>query len=118
MPRPAKPWYRAQKNAWYATIDGNVVSLGVQGKSNKKLALENWYRLMADQKSLPVEILTPTEQRKTEVITIATLASTFLADARSRLKPNTLNWYVRSVERLARTFGTMNVDSLTVEAIE
>lgn len=118
MPRPAKPWYRAQKNAWYATIDGSVVSLGVQGKANKKLALENWYRLMANQQNSQTELANPTEQRKTESVTIASLALAFLEDARSRLKPNTLNWYERSVEGLASAFGTMDVDSLSVDVIE
>ena len=31
MPRPAKPWYRVQKNGWYVTLNGRIVSLGVPG---------------------------------------------------------------------------------------
>jgi integrase len=118
MPRPAKPWYRAQKNSWYATIGGSVVSLGVQGRANRKAALATWYRLMADEKTQPVESAEPTERIQANSVTIASIATAFLDDARSRLKPNTLIWYERSVEGLAKTFGTTTVDSLSVEAVE
>lgn len=118
MPRPAKPWYRVQKNGWYATAGGRVVSLGVQGRGNRRAALDAWYRLMADggkdAPTTPQAVLLVAPATKSAAPSVAELGAAFLADARSRLKPTTLVWYERSVEGLTAVFGTTPADALAV----
>jgi hypothetical protein len=47
MARPSKPWFGESKGTWYCTVDGKKVSLGVQGRENKKEAEQAWHRLLA-----------------------------------------------------------------------
>jgi integrase len=108
MPRPAKPWYRAQKNGWYITLNGRIVSLGVQGKANRKEALAAWHRLVIEGKS----------EETPKALTVAELGEAFLTDVRARLKPNTLIWYERSVNGLTAAFGAETVAGLSIGAVE
>jgi integrase/recombinase XerC len=108
MPRPAKPWYRVQKNSWYITLKGRIVSLGVQGKQNRKKAVAEWHRLVVEGKA----------QEPAKPVTVAELGEEFLSDARTWLKPNTLIWYERSVGELSTSFGREAVASLTVVSVE
>lgn len=50
MPRQSKPWFRSSANAWYATLSGRKVSLGVSGRHNKKEAAAAWHKLMSEGK--------------------------------------------------------------------
>ena len=46
MGRPNKPWFRESKQAWYATVEGRMVSLGVKGQDKEADAMQAWRRLM------------------------------------------------------------------------
>ncbi|WP_152054447.1 hypothetical protein [Tautonia marina] len=52
MRRPEGPWYRAARNAWYATIDGRMFRLAV-GKSNKHAVWMEFHRRMAERRAAP-----------------------------------------------------------------
>lgn len=47
MRAPAKPWYRASKDAWYVEFNGEQVRLA-KGQDNYKAALDAFYKLMAN----------------------------------------------------------------------
>src|SRR5438270_11586177 len=85
MARPNKPWYRGQKDAWYARIGGKQVSLGVRGEANRDEAYKAWHRFMADGPKPRPE--------PTAVPTVAQVIAGFLGDAEARLKPSTVRGY-------------------------
>jgi integrase len=107
--RPNKPWYRASKGAWYATVDGKKVSLGVKGEDNKAEALKAWHRLMAGPGEEPAapqpdptvaelvrQLLALREaggKPKTPEPTVNEVVQAFLAGCEGRMKPNTLRVY-------------------------
>src|SRR5262245_40336281 len=120
--RPNKPWYRTSKGTWYARLNGKMTSLGVRGRENKKAAHDAWHRLMSgtpeDQParvSLPAQVV-PVHQPIGP--TVRDLAARFLADARARLRPSTLNWYVRTLDGLAAAFGDHQAATLPPEKID
>jgi integrase/recombinase XerC len=47
MPRPPKPWYRTDRDAWYVKIDGKPVLLA-RGKDAKADAQRAFHKLMAE----------------------------------------------------------------------
>jgi integrase len=109
MPRPAKPWYREQKNAWYITLNGRITSLGVQGKSNRKAALAAWHKLVTEgPKPVP---------DKTTFTTVAEAVSGFLSDAENRTKPSTHGLYKRHLDTLSGALGKVTVAELTSQVL-
>jgi integrase/recombinase XerC len=105
MARPNKPWFRSDKNTWYATIDGKKISLGVRGKENKADAVRAWHRLMADGRTTP--------EARAEVPTLTKLVTAFLADAEVRLKPATVRGYRDFLNPFADQYGPLRADRLT-----
>ncbi len=81
MPRPSKPWYRRSKGAWYVTVNGSKVRLGVKGREDRKQALAAWHELLA--RGGENEVLA-SEPSVKEVVTGPP------ADCEGRVKPNTL----------------------------
>ncbi len=76
MPRQSKPWFRTSANAWYVTLDGKKVSLGVFGRKAKRAAVEAWHKLLAEgPKPKPEPEPKPTA-------TVQTVVDGFLADLR------------------------------------
>jgi hypothetical protein len=104
MARPNKPWFRSDKNTWYATVDGKKISLGIRGKENKADAVKAWHRLMADGRTMP--------EVRAEVPTVATLVTAFLADAEARLKPATVRGYRDFLNPFADQHGPLRADRL------
>ena len=45
--RQPKPWYRPEKDCWYARVNGRRVSLGVRGKKNATQAYDAWHKVIA-----------------------------------------------------------------------
>ncbi len=104
MARPNKPWFRSNKNTWYATVGGKKISLGVRGKENKADAMKAWHRLMADGKTTP--------EARAEVPTLTKLITAFLADAEARLKPATVRGYRDFLNPFADQHGQLRADRL------
>ncbi len=97
-------WFRKSKDAWYATIGGQSVSLRVRGKANRKAAQEAFYKLMADG---PV--------KKKAVITgqtVQDLIDSFLADATTRLKTATLGMYRHHLDGFGTSLGSVTLENI------
>jgi integrase/recombinase XerC len=101
------PWYRAGKNAWYATVDGKSISLGVKGKRSQKQAQDAWHRLMAN----------PTPKPKPELLTVRQLADAFLADAQARLKAPTMRLYRLHLATLCKSLGGVEAVALKPQTL-
>src|SRR5262245_48147444 len=100
MPRPAHPWYRAQKDCWYVTDNGRTVSLAVRGKDSKAEAFKAWATLLAGNPpatpqsvtASPAPSVTPPAATP---LTVAVLIDSFLSDVAGRVKPPTEKTYRR-----------------------
>ena len=101
-------WYRTGKDCWCATVNGNSVSLGVKGKQNKKAAQEAWHRLMAN-----VSVPKPSQTENPQATTAKSVVDGFLADARVRVKANTLAAYVGLLKPFVEHFGEVPATELT-----
>jgi integrase len=109
MARPNKPWFRAGKGTWYATVDGRKVSLGVQGEENVKAAYEAWHRLMAG--------IEEEKARPRSEPTVGEVIRQFLADCEGRAKPNTVRVYRQFLLPFCKKFGgTTSSDLLPMHA--
>jgi integrase len=102
MPRESRPWFRKGKGGWYATVAGRVVSLGVRGRGNRKAAVEAWHRLLANGPTPPPATLT-----------VGDLLGRFLADAKGRVKPKTLDCYRDFLEPFRAAHGKGAVGDLS-----
>lgn len=105
MPRIAKAWFRRAKNAWYATLNGKKISLGVQGEQNEAEAVKAWHRLMADGR-------TP-DALPTRTASVKIVIDGFLADAEGRVSPECLRQYRKHLLRFAKRFGARPAVSVT-----
>jgi integrase/recombinase XerC len=102
------PWFRTSKNAWYATINSQMLSLGVRGLEGKEKAWKAWHRLMADGASTQKP-----DPRPAEPSTVAQAVTLFLIDAAARVKPSTLGLYRRHLTTLAGDLGKERIADLT-----
>lgn len=110
MARPNAPWYGSCKDAWYATVDGKKVSLGIKGEKNKAEALKAWHKILANGKPEPTA--------KAQAPTVAELVSAFLADAQERVSAGCLRNYRIALEPFAQRFGSRPADAMTVKEAE
>jgi len=108
--RESKPWYRADKGAWYARIAGRKVSLGVRGKANKAAAAKAWHAFAATG---PPPKPTPTP----DAVTVGDAVGRYMADADGRIKASTRDLYRRHLRTLTGTFGRRPVADLTGPAL-
>ena len=106
-------WYRQSKGTWYATVHGKRVSLGIQGKGNRKAAQDAFYRIM----SAPVSRAPNSVPPEVKTATVKELADSFLSDAESRLKPNTVRIYRYDLDTFCETLGTKPAGELTAQHI-
>ncbi len=111
MAKPSKPWFRASKQAWYATVEGRKVSLGVKGRENETEAVKAWHRLMAGvtEKAKPKPKQEPT---------VAEVVKGFLADVEGRAKPNTNRVYRYFLRPFAKRHGKAKASELTPPVAE
>jgi len=87
MARTARPWYRSSANAWYVTVNGRKVSLGIRGRENEAAAWVAWQRLTHTPPPPPVTPKPATQVR------VAGVVAAFLADAAGRVEADTLKLY-------------------------
>jgi integrase/recombinase XerC len=106
--RPNKPWFRSSKNAWFATIDGRKVPLGVRGAENKADAERAWHCLMAGGSPI-----TPASTSST----VAEAVDLFLADARTRTKTSTHDLYERHLGTLTDRLGGQRLATISTAAV-
>jgi integrase len=105
MPRPQKPWYRSSKDAWYATVGGRRVSLGLKGKSNRLAARQAWRKAIREAEAQT--------SRPKPSPTVQNVVDGFLADVQSRAKPKTLEVYRYFLTPFAGLHGESLAESLT-----
>lgn len=94
------PWFRAEKNTWYVTEGGKMVSLGVRGAKSRAAA---WAAYLARSGGVhppapPVATATPPPYGPT----IGQLVDHFLTAAAARLKPGTIRIYALDLRGFAR----------------
>ena len=118
-----RPWFRAEKNTWYATIGGKKLSLKVQGFSNLAEAERAWHRLMA---GLPLQ---PTEEPKRvaevrqepksqgKVLTVKDVSDAYLQAKQGQVKPTTHYGYRYGLETLCKTFGKVQAETVKVQDV-
>src|SRR5262249_18961797 len=111
MPRPNKPWFRKSKDAWYATVEGRKVSLGVRGRHGRKEALRAFAaRLVGGTAGKPSKGQNPSTGGGCS--TVGKLIEMFLADARTRLRPDTVRMYAHDLGVFRRSFGRVRPDEI------
>jgi integrase len=111
--RPSKPWYWSQRDLWCCTVAGQRHVLA-EGKANKRVALEEFHRLMA---SLGRRGAAPPQRA-----TFAELADLFLEDVcraveRGERAAITYEGYVRFLSSAAERMGAQRVADLTPHAV-
>jgi integrase len=104
MARPNKPWFRASKGTWYATVRGEKVSLGVQGVENVEAATQAWHKVMAGVKG---------EEKPKAEETVAEIVKQFLEDCSGRVKAKTLDWYRDFLVPFSERHGKLKASALT-----
>jgi integrase len=110
MARQNKPWFRASKGTWYATVKGRKVSLGVQGEENVKDAHAAWHRFMAG--------IERENKRAAKELTTREVIWQFLADCEGRVKPNTLRVYRLLLLPFCKKYGSTTASDLTAMQAE
>jgi integrase len=110
MPRPAKPWFRASANAWYVTLNGRKVSLGVSGRKSKREAVKAWHRLISNGPK-------PKPESKADA-TVKAVIDGFLADAEGSVSPGCLRNYRLFLLPFAQGNGSRPAEALTVAEAE
>jgi integrase len=106
VPRPSKPWYRSDKDVWYARVAGRRVSLGVRGATNAASAFAAWHQVMAG---------VPNAKHKSKCVsTVADVISGFLADTATRVRPITHAFYRRFLEPFRALHGPVQISALTI----
>ena len=110
------PWFRSNKNTWYATLNGKSVSLKVKGENNREAAVKAWHRLMADDTApKPEPKPEPKVEPKVEA-TVKAIVDAYLADAEGRVKPSTMAVLRGRLRPIGKAFATMAGSALTADA--
>src|SRR5262245_60880158 len=92
MPRTAKPWYRKDRQAWYAWIGGKLTRLG-EGHPE---AVANFRRLQAAEGApIPRGVDPPTRE----------ILALFLDQVERSLRPATFGWYRGHLASFEREHG-------------
>jgi integrase len=102
MPRPSRPWFRSDRDAWYAWIGGKRVKLA-DGKDGHDAAMKAFYKLKAAG---------PVPLAPSGGYTTGGLCLLYLDHARDDLAPLTYEWYARHLKSLARACGDVPADDL------
>jgi integrase len=120
MARPSKPWFRESKDAWYITVEGRKLSLGVKGRENEKEAVKAWHRLMANgtpEPSAPPPAATASEP-KPDGVTVEQMLTAFLADCEGRTTGKTTEIYRYFLLPFADAYRERSADTLTPTLVE
>ncbi|MGE0758373.1 MAG: tyrosine-type recombinase/integrase [Pirellulaceae bacterium] len=89
MARQPKPWYRADRDAWFVTVNGTRHNLG----SNKKHAFDRFYELMRQPQAAKVASQS-----------FAAIADVFLDWVEKHRSPDTYVWYQYRIERFCQRY--------------
>jgi len=116
MARRAKPWFRAALNAWYATIDGNEVSLGIYGRENEAATWLAWQQLRNGNSPLTVRPVSPVAAA--QLVSVGEVIRDFLRDAAGRVDGDTLELYRLFLTPFAKLHGRLPAASLTCPVAE
>lgn len=121
----AGPWFRKSKNTWYATHQGEKISLKVRGEENEEEARRAWHRLMAGlpveadaEKPADVKPRASLVKQTPDAFTLPELVKLFLADVEGRVKPASLRNYRTFLEPWAEATKKTAPDALTVPQVE
>lgn len=95
MPRPNKPWYRKDRDAWVCEVDGRTKTLA-KGRRNRAEAARVLAGLLARR---------GTGSTAEDDISIAALFDCFLDHAKANLAVDTYLWYRRHLTSAAAALG-------------
>ena len=101
MPRPSKPWYRAQTGWWMAIIGGKWHKLA-KGKENQKQAFRRFHELMANF----------VEKPESPDARVADLCEEFLEHSRKRHAPDTYRNHRFYIQSFCEASGYLKVEGL------
>lgn len=104
MPRPAKPWYRKQADAWYTKVDGRPVLLA-RGKASKAAAEQAFHELKAGLKA-PGPAPAAAAVTVLELLVAWTEQQTFRA-TQGEVSARTLAWYDLLLRGFAEACGSV-----------
>jgi integrase len=98
------PWYRASKDGWYVTHEGQSVNLRVKGRDKRADALKAWHRLLTDGTvaGADSEVV---QVQKAKPETVAELVAAFLDAKRDTVKPSTHYVYACLLAHVTDAFG-------------
>lgn len=117
MPRANLPWFRAAKNAWYVTLKGRAIALGVKGKGNRQQAIQAFAILLTNPSRLETsQKFAPIQQDSSP--TVGEIVETYLAYSQRNFKPHTIRTNVRFLKPFAEQFGVLSESALTSTSIE
>jgi hypothetical protein len=128
MPRPNAPFYRTQKDSWYGRIHGRVVSLGVRGRGNRKVAMEQFARKLLDRATIETPTSVPSQDLPSTSVPVTAQPSAlpsvhfiieqFLAAAVERMSCGCLRNYRLFLLPLAAEIGLQSADKVDAGQIE
>jgi integrase len=99
---PAKPWYRASKDAWYVEFNGRQIRLA-KGHDNEKAAREAFYKLMANGSGrLP----------DADTLRVVTVCDLFLDHSQKHHIRDTYSWYRGYLQDFCDQHGTLILQDL------
>jgi integrase/recombinase XerD len=108
--RPSKPWYRAARSEWYATVNGKQTPLGVTDPAALGAAWDTLKKLLAAGAGPG----TPPP-----ALPAGSAVAAFLAARSGRLKPHTLLCYSQHLRNFAAAVGgARDLTTLTAEEVE
>lgn len=103
MSRPAKPWYRKDRDQWCVYVKGELVKL-VKGKANRNEAYRRFLMLTSGTSDSPI----PTAR-----LTSKELCSLFVIHAQSTLKPNSAKFYKQFLDEFGEHAGMMDANAMS-----
>ena len=110
-------WFRTSKNAWYATVKGRAIALGIKGSENRAEAMRAWHLLMAGM-PLPDTRAEKPDAKPVPKGTgddLTAMVEAFLADKQEKVTGHTLEVYRLYLTQFAQTFRTMPITARAVE---
>jgi integrase len=105
MARPSKPWYRAERKAWFVTIAGRVYNLGQE----EEAAYKEFYRLLGGVEPEP---LAPGP------ITLEEVIDRYLLDLAGRVKSTSFRTTKGFLKPISRAIGRLPAPAVRREDVK